>query len=318
MAKIITVTVNTAIDKLVTASSAGKSSLSSCSFAAGKGINVARTVAELGEPVVALGFVGQSEVEFFQALATEKLTIDLIPVAGSTRINTTTFDPRTNSTKHERTAGFTISSECVVQLLHSIGDVVAPGDYVIISGSIPVGARADMYQEIIDLCHARDANVILDSSGEELRFGIKSQPFMIKPNLEELEELAGKQFDPTDEAAIVEAGMQILADVELVIVSRGQLGVIVVSRDSDPAIKASVSLDRPPMATGSVGSGDALVGGIAVGLKWKKPVDDTIRLGVACGAANVISLGPGVCRFDDVQRLLDRVSINSVQVTDEI
>jgi 1-phosphofructokinase family hexose kinase len=302
--KIVTVTPNTAIDRLVTVRR-GVASQGHC-WPAGKGINVARTVTALGCPVIALGFVGEAEQELFTGVAGPSLSVKLIAVAGATRTNTTTFYADRQETEHQRTQGFMVGMKDWERLGELLGSTIEAGDTVIFSGSAPAGSDADAYGRLIRLCHERQVRSVLDSSGIHLREGIKAIPFMVKPNLEELAELQAGEKGP----AIAARQLQ-QTGIGWVIVSRGAEGIVAVTEDG--GWQGGVELDRAPSETGSVGSGDALVGGIAVGWMRELSVEAALRLGIACGAANVLRAGPGVCDIADVERLSAAVVLRRME-----
>jgi 1-phosphofructokinase family hexose kinase len=311
MAKVITVTANTAIDRLILRGAYGPAASARTVFPAGKGINVARIAAMLGCRVVAMGLVGKNEAGFFQGVSNENLEVQLIAVDGETRINMTTCDPASGSITHERVQGFSATTNDVRKLVESVTRSMQPDDCVVISGSLPLGAPHETYPTIVARCRARGILTILDSSKDEFRLGIGAGPFMVKPNLDELQELLGRPLDPADETALATAAGELLEmGPNLVVLSRGERGIIVVGRGLDRPLAGCVNLDRPPAATGAVGSGDALVGAFAAGLVARQPLEDIVRLGIACGAANAMSLGPGTCNPADVQRLLPLVSLH--------
>lgn len=309
--KIVTVTANTSIDKLlIDRDEDGRDGAPRHPphlFPAGKGINVARTAAVLGQKVLALGFVGKEDQRDFQALESLFLQLDLIPVDGDTRLNTTIYDARTGVTTHERSCGFSVQPREIDDLKQRLYASVEPGDVVVLSGSLPPGAPKELYQCLVSDCRARGASVILDSSGEEFRLGVESAPHMVKPNLAELEQLISD--DPLDSEARVTSAARSLVDqgVELVVVSLGEKGVIVVAEGSSHAWKANVTVDRPILPAGELGSGDAMVAGFAVGILTRRDLSGTVRLGIACGAANLFEMGPGICHLEDIRRLLRRV-----------
>ncbi len=310
MSKIITVTANTAIDSLVIARESGKQEY--LRFPAGKGINVARTIETLGGRVVALGFVGQAEEPLFLHLSSRLLDVQLIPVVGATRTNTTTFDPGNNVTDHIRTQGFEVPSEAWLALFKALEDAMQPDDIVVVSGSLPHGSNGTAYEKLISLCRSHNVRAILDSSNGELRDGVGARPYMVKPNTEELLELVPSQ-QLNSEADIIAAAVRIWRDgIDLVVVSRGAAGVVVVYGAGPRCVKASVILDEPASPTGSVGSGDSLVAGMAFGLQNGSTVLEALRLGTACGAANVLALGPGVCSRADIERLSPMVIIEDL------
>lgn len=314
MPRIITITSNTAIDKISPLNSSDRDINSpSALFAAGKGINVARTVAALNRQVLALGFVGQSEQQFFASLKSTSFEVRLIPVSGRTRVNLSTVDSTGRIVSHVRQPGFSITPQDSEDLTALIKESVSRNDVVVISGSMPLGGKPSMYGRLVDLCKDCGATVILDSSNQEFIAGIQASPYMIKPNMEEFKFLIGRNFRD-DEHGLLQSGREILKRaIKLVVVSRGADGIIVVSTDN-ACWKANVTLDKQFATSESVGSGDALVGGFAVGLLEQRSLVDTIRLGVACGAANLLTAGPGNCKIEDVNFLVPRVRIERLDV----
>jgi len=90
-------------------------------------------------------------------------------------------------------------------------------------------------------------------------------------------------------------------------------GIIVVNRNKKHAWKAHVPLDDTSRHLMDVGSGDALVGGFAIGLLRKMSLKESIRLGVACGTANLFTLGPGMCKSNDIKRLMGQVQFEEIK-----
>lgn len=314
MTKIITVTANTAVDKLVGFRDTVTNDSQTALFPAGKGINVARTVEVLGHEVVAIGFVGRSARPLYETLRSPLLKMQLIEVSGETRINITALDPSTGAVKHIKNPGFKIGSSDQEALNIVLRRNVSARDIVVISGSLPPGADPVTYEYLARECRLLNASVILDSSGDELRSGLKGQPYMIKPNIEELENLLGRPLAKS-EIDIAAAAKEIAKEgIELVVVSRGSKGVIVVSRNDDKIFRANVAVEGKSASNVAVGSGDALVGGFAVGVLEHKALPDLIRLGVACGAANLLTLGPAVCKLRDIEELIPKVLIEEISM----
>lgn len=310
MRRIVTVTANTAVDQVVEVSASGPPSgrLVGC-YPSGKGINVARAVISLGREAVALGFVGRETAALFHGLRSDGLRFRLTEVEGHTRTNVTYIERETGAVRHEKDTGFTVTKADMHSLERELSAVVLPGDVVVMSGSLPPGADPQTYARLIEQCHTTGATVILDSSGDEMRAGIRARPFMIKPNQEELEELAGYRMGE-NEAEIVEfASHLVQGGIQRVVVSRESRGILVVDAPTQEVWTAELAVQRPPVFTGSVGSGDALVAGFAVGLNEELPLHETIRLAVACATANLFTVGPGVCLPEDVDVLLPLVAV---------
>ncbi len=296
MTKIITVTANTAIDLFIEVESLTASdnilAKSSLDFACGKGINVAKAIESLGNPVSCLGFAGNQSLAAFNALNTGLLHVDLTAVAGKTRTNITLFDSDDDKETHIRTTGFTVTDDDCQKLIEKIDACAEPGDIVILSGSLPPGAPENLYQTIIELCHSKAVIPFLDTSGTGLMSGIKARPYLIKPNQQELEDIIGRTLP--DEQSIVDAARAIIDQgVQWVYVSRGDKGAIAVSEKL--ALSAYVN-NVPGKIVSKIGCGDAMVAGLAVATLAGLDLNDTLKSGVACGTANLFSREPG--RFD--------------------
>lgn len=297
MAKIITVTANTAIDLLIKVDGLGHQdnllAKQSSQFACGKGINVAKAVESLGYPVTCLGFAGRHSIGLFDELNSDLLYTDLIPVEGKTRTNITLIDQACGRETHIRTAGYEVTPKDCARMTEKIENAVKAGDIVIFSGSLPAGAPEDFYRTLLGICRRKSAVTLLDSSGRSLAEGIKAGPDLIKPNLQELEELISATLN--NDRDVLAAARSILGgqSVSRICVSLGGKGVLAV----DKAGALALRLDRRSAETVTrIGCGDAVVAGLAVGMLRRLPWEDCVRLGVACGTANLYSPEPG--RFD--------------------
>ena len=310
MAKIITVTLNTAIDLLIEVEGlTDRDNLlakRSCEFACGKGINVAKAVESLGCPVSCLGFVGHHSTGLFEALKSGLLCVDLIEVEGKTRTNITLTDLASGRETHIRTAGYRVTEGDFDRLIEKFDRYVQSGDIVIFSGSLPPGAKTDCYRNLIEICRRKAAIPFLDSSGPSLSHGIKAGPALIKPNLQELEDVTGCSL--TSRQALVEAARAIIGQgVERVFVSLGAEGLIAV--DASLALSACVARKSQKTAT-QIGCGDAMIAGLAVAMMRQLPFEEMARWGVACGTANLISSEPGRIVADDVCKIFNYLQIN--------
>ena len=307
MSKIITVTANTAIDYSIQVNNLALGdnirAKSSVEFVSGKGINVAKAIESLQCPVYALGFVGRQSLNPFNELKSDLLHVDYTTVDGKTRTNITLFDSSRAQETHIRTSGFSVTEADCQKLIDRIDAHAWKGDVVVLAGSLPVGARQDLYQVIIELCHKKLAIPLLDSSGESLKQGIKARPYLIKPNQRELEEVVGKTLH--DEKDIVEAARTIVAQgVSMVVVSRSEQGIIAVFDRSAQAIYVEAPFGE---IASKIGCGDAMVAGLAVAkAKGYEPLA-ALELGVVCGTANLFSLEPGRFEREYAEKISRRV-----------
>lgn len=310
MSKIITVTPNTAIDLTVEIEGlARKDNIlaeDSCEFICGKGVNVARGVASMGQPVTCLGFVGQHSMPAFATLASGLVHTDFTPVTGKTRTNITLFDRSNRRETHIRTTGFSVTIDDCRKLKNHLATLLEPGDVVALSGSLPPGAPDDFYAELIEQCHRKQAIALLDSRGESLRKGQAATPYLIKPNQQELEEISGQELP--DEKSIVSAARErVKQGLTWVYVSRGPKGVIIVGQRQ--AFAANI-VTPPSSIMTHIGCGDAMVAGLALATLNHENMENCIKIAVASGVANLYSREPG--QFDQQlhQQLLPQININ--------
>jgi tagatose 6-phosphate kinase len=177
---------------------------------------------------------------------------------------------------------------------------------VVLSGSSPCRVLDDSFRWMTEAAHRRDRRVILDTYGDSLRLALPAAPFMVKPNVVESEGLLGRSLP--DEASRWEAVQHYHASgVRLVILSAGAEGALVSFEGRRWRVVP------PPVETlNPVGSGDSLVGAVAVGLVRGLPIEDLIRLGIAAGAANAAVWEPASCTAGQVQALVAGVRLEPV------
>ena len=135
---------------------------------------------------------------------------------------------------------------------------------------------------------------------------------MIKPNLRELSELLNLPQNIGEHEVIDAARNLASSGISLVVISRGPEGVVVSWDKGTKVLKALINLQQPDLPRVVIGSGDALVGGFAAGLLEGQALPELVRMAVACAAANLLSLGPGLVEPDDVASLLPKVEITEI------
>jgi 1-phosphofructokinase family hexose kinase len=316
---IYTVTLNPSIDRALTVErfqvggtfKAARSDL----LPAGKGINVARVIATLGEPVAALGLVGENDLPAFAtALAEAHIENRLVSVAGSTRASVTILDPIEGTQTHVREPGNEPPESAVQRIETDLAGTTAE-DWVVFAGSLPSGLATDTYYRFLQLCAGRGARTLLDASGPPLPAGVRALPAAVRLNLYELWQVDGRstaeqveqELDGIPLSQVLSAARRVQGrGVSMVVVSMGERGVL----GLDPgggAWHAQTTLDRP--VVDAVGSGDALGGGWVVGMVRGASFPEALRLGVACGAANTLVVGAGCCRKSDIERLAARARV---------
>lgn len=297
---IYTVTLNPAIDRELTIGdfvydTVLRASNSNVDFG-GKGFNVSRMLASLGEASVAVGFTGGKSGELIeQGLTALGIQTDFVWVDGETRTNVVIIDDEKYLKVNE--SGTPVSDDKVAELIHKVSSLAKAGDWWVLAGSLPPNVPKGIYAVLINLIQSAGAHVILDTSGEALGLGCAANPYLVKPNDAEL-------FALTQEKDI-EAGAKVLLGkgVEHVVVSLGKDGVRLLNDTHNVKVASPSIKEKNP-----IGAGDSMVGGLVYGLSQGLSVPDALRWGVACGAATAAKAGTSVGTKEEVDLLLAQVT----------
>lgn len=316
MNRIITVTLNPAIDRIVEVPEYKTGSVLSATkseiYPAGKGVNVARAIDRLGKEVTAIGIVGKNNVGFFNTLAGGSMVLDWIVTETPTRQNMTIVDPVKCTETHIRDCVHTSEKFPQEELEARLRQHCTEGDIVVFSGSLPENAPVDILGHLCRMCKEMGTKVVIDTSGEPLKHAITSSPDLIKPNLAELQEMVGHRFYTKNEIA---AAAKLLADkysIEKVLVSMGEDGSIIYDGKTGRAFEALLVLRYTHQQLHAVGSGDAMVAAVCVQMLDGADARTMIIDGTAAGAANLFTEGPCDISPEKVDRF--RPSVEVVEV----
>lgn len=268
----------------------------------GGGINVARIAHVLGAPVFAVFPAGGSHGGLLMRLLTEaRVPYAEIPIAASTRESFTVNETSTGQQYRFVLPGPELTLPEQERCLQELRFAARSAEFVVASGSLPPGVPADFYRRVADVCGQIGARLILDTSGGGLRH-ISSGVFLLKASVRELRECVGRELvTETDQLAaaheLIDSGR-----AQVVVVSLGSYGALLATR------QASQRFSAIPMRGGSgVGAGDAMVAAITVGLSRGWPLVKCVRLGIAAGAAKLLTPGTAVCEREDVEKLFEQV-----------
>ncbi len=310
---ILTVTLNAAIDRTYRIEGFALDVVhrpSACWIVAGgKGINVARTVTRLGGVATATGILGGHNGRFIAAsLREEGIEGEFVWVRGESRTCIAAVDPERRSQTEINENGPTVGRRAIQRMLALISRLLRTGSYeiLVLSGSVPPGVPEDVYGTLTDLGKSLGVRVVLDSSGEPLRQGVAARPWLVKPNLVELEQLTGRRATSGKEAADI-AESVLDADTRAVVVTMGPDGCVCVVEGD----RFYVAAPEVPFIS-AVGSGDALLGALLVGLAQGWSWREAVAYGVAAGAANACVYGAGFVDRQQVDRLVERVTATPV------
>ena len=311
MNKIITLTLNPAVDKNSTVSSITPDNKLRCTTpnyeAGGGGINVSRAIKELGSESLSLYLGGGLTGEHLeQLLDKEGFPHKRINTEGWTRENFSVVDESNGKQYRFVMPGYQVSDKEMNSVLQELETTVSEGDYVVASGSLPPGIPLNFYGQVTELVNSKYARMILDTSGQPLLEGAKSGVFLLKPNLQELsymcnvESLSGMQVQIKALEFLEQINCYCLA------VSMGPKGALLITKDIIEHVPAP-----PVLMKSTVGAGDSMVAGMTIALSQGKSLREVIRYGVACGTAATMTEGADLIRKTDVAHLYEWINTHS-------
>lgn len=308
---IYTVTLNPALDKTATVENLRLDSVNRISELrvdpGGKGINVSKVVRELGAKTVAIALLGGHTGTMLRNMLVELgIECKVLEVEGETRTNLKIKDPALKTNTDINEPGPEVTDEQLRGMLDGLVGEVGSGDIVVLSGSLPRGAAADTYKVWVAALKETGAKVYLDADGDKLVRGIEAKPDLIKPNEIELGAMMGHTLDADDK--IVEAARELIdGGLDRVMVSMGGAGALYVARDV--TIKANPV--KVPVGS-TVGAGDSVVAALAYAQDKGLGLEDTMRLAMATGAANVMQSGTQAAPRELVDSLIDKVVVTKL------
>lgn len=269
----------------------------------GGGINVSRAIHRLGGASIAMYPAGGPAGQMLQTLLDQEgLKHHPISIEGWTRENFMILEEATGQQFRFGMPGPPLYEAEWEQCLNEILSINPKPDYVVSSGSLPPGVPKDFYALLAQKVKNLQSRLIVDTSGEELRLAVEPGVYMLKLNMRELGELAGQKIK--DESQQEAVAMEIVENgqSELVVVSLGAGGALLVSKEGYERFRAPTVPIRS-----KVGAGDSMVAGIVLSLARGKSLRDAIRFGIAAGSAAVMTPGTELCRRDDTERLYTRM-----------
>jgi len=248
----------------------------------GKGINVARALTNNATESLAVLPSGGPEGHLLEELLERSGTAYLaVPIAGTTRMNIAVIEPDGTTTKLNE-PGPTLSDDELAATLAAISGQIGAGvEWVVGCGSLPPGMPTDVYADLVRRGHAAGARVAIDTSGRPLTAVVPAGPDLIKPNLEELEELVGTSLHTLGE--VRDAARKLVdGGIATVVVSLGRHGALLVGPEA--FAHAGAHIERP---VSTVGAGDSLLAGYLHSVCRGEPAEHALATGVAWGAAAV-------------------------------
>jgi 6-phosphofructokinase 2 len=305
MNKITTLTLNPSLDKSTHFSGLVAEQKIRCKKprydAGGGGINVSKAILKLGGNSLCIFTTGGSSGEMLEELVAEqKMEYQLIKTKNWTRENFIGFDTVTNAQYRFGFPGNELYTNEIDAILLVINKLQT--DYLVISGSLNEGLPPDFYQKIAETAKKSSIKVIVDTSGEALQKVLETGVYLIKPNIGELAKLIGVEQLAIDEVA--QAARKIIENksAEIVVVSLGSQGAVLVSATETEFVPAPKVVKKS-----TVGAGDSMVGAMVWALSQNKSLKEVVQWGVACGSAATMNEGTQLFNIEDAKRLFEEL-----------
>ena len=308
---LLTVTLNAAIDKryVVENYRIGEvNRVKTCTYTpGGKGLNVSKPAAIAGARVVATGFVGGHAGHYIEeSLKPFGIESAFYHLPEESRSCVNIWDEANHTQTEFLEPGFTVKETDFAGFLDKFEHLLPDADVVAVSGSVPKGLDGHAYRRLTDICKTGGKKIILDTSGSLLATGIQSCPTMVKPNLDEIRMLTGR--DCIDIREMLEAARQLHQDgIAYVAISLGSDGSLLVCDEG--CFRAKVPhID----AVNTVGCGDSMIAGFALGLADGLSASDMLRRAGASPAAAALREETGYFLPADRDRLLPQIEIEKI------
>jgi 1-phosphofructokinase family hexose kinase len=317
---IITVTLNAAIDKSLAVPNfrLGRRhrTVDQRTMAGGKGVNIARTLKALGQPVIATGFAGGATgTHIVEQLTEESILNDFVRIREESRTNTSVLDPTTGEQTEINERGPAVSKREIELFRDKLLYLSRGAAIVVFAGSLPRGVEPDMYASLIRDLERLDVITVVDTDGEPLRQAVRAEPDVVSPNVLEAEELVGHEFAGEEERSLAVAEIAALGPREAIMtLPDGCFAQVLV--DGQPLLKRARIEPREPVARS--GSGDAFLAGFLAARYEGRAPDQCLRFGVACGAESTGRLGAGIIDAREARRLMGGVELTVVDLPAEV
>ena len=272
----------------------------------GKGINVAVVAKRLGLDVQCIGVMGENgSADLTAIMDREGLKHNFLTVPGHVRTNMKVYSLDGQGVTELNEPGTLLTEDDLKRFTKLAEETTAGSDMIVLTGSLPPGCPEGTYRDLLKALDGKKC--ILDTEGRELELATKgAHPFLIKPNLREMEATLGIELR-TMRAIRDAALLFIRLGVQHSVVSMGAMGAMYISADKTlfaPALRVETK--------STVGAGDAMIGGMLLGYEIEKDMARAFRYGIAAGAASVMTEGTQLIVRSDFEALLDQVRIQEV------
>ncbi|GAB4097982.1 hexose kinase [Sinomonas halotolerans] len=261
----------------------------------GKGVNVSRALKTSGLATLAV-LPGDAEDPVLAGLRATQVPFAALPIGAPLRSNVALTEPDGVTTKVNE-PGPELTAGQVQDLVALLVDRSRGASWVVLAGSLPPGVPADFYAAVAERLRAGAAadggpspKIAVDSSGGPLAASLAGRPDLLKPNADELAELAAAvglpdvgspaELEASPELAAKAARALVDAGVGAVLATLGSKGAVLVTPEG-----AWHATHAPIRAVSTVGAGDSSLAGYLLAETHGADSVGRLRQAVAHGAA---------------------------------
>ena len=313
---IITVTLNTAIDKTLSVPNfrLGRRhrTVEQTTMPGGKGVNVARVLKTLGAPVIATGLTGGATgTRIVDQLTQLSVLSDFVRIREESRTNTAVIDPTTGEQTEINERGPKVGAQEIELFVDKLLYLAKGASMCVFAGSLPRDVEVDVYARLIRELRRLGVLTVVDTDGDPLRRAVRAEPDVVSPNVLEAEELVGHEFNDDEDRVIAVREMVGLGAREAIMTMPD--GCFAQMLPSEPGGEPCLYRVNVPAGTveprATVGSGDAFLAGYVAARYNERPTAECLAYGVACGAESTQHLGAGLVDPARVERLLGEIEV---------
>ncbi len=267
----------------------------------GKGVNVTRMLKKLNENSLVITFLGKNNGNFYKNLL-EKEKINFIPIEidGDIRKIYNFISPEKVLRFNEK--GPEIKKNELKNFWNILLNInFKKNDFIVMSGSIPPGIKKNIYAEIIKKTRNYGTLGVVDADGDVLREAIKERPFIIKPNLKELERCFNAKIESFEKFKNI-CSYLINNGVSILLITNGKYGAILFTKEK-------IIYSRPPeiQFKSSIGCGDAFLAGFLYKFKRNRNYIESLKFAVAVGSAKAEEEGTKMPSVSKIKKILPSV-----------
>ena len=311
---IITVTLNAAIDKTLAVPNfqPGRRhrTVEQTTMPGGKGVNIARVLKTLGQPVIATGLAGgPTGTRIVEQLTEMSVLSDFVRTREESRTNTALIDPTTGQQTEINERGPHVTEQEIELFADKLLYLAKGASLCVFAGSLPRGVDVGIYGRLIREVRRLGVSCVVDTDGDPLHRAVRAEPDVISPNVLEAEELVGHEFnEDADHLFALREMVELGAREAIMTMPDGCVAQVAPVEGSPHPRHYRVSVPFSE-GTATIGSGDAFLAGYVSARYSGRPAPDCLAFGVACGSESTQHLGAGIVDAARIEKLLDKVEV---------